>query len=101
MIRSEALFADEGKRATAALAKVANKLWIAIEMWHQHEIKSRLGEERLTPVYNIMYGVDPSENDGIPEAARKDNGFHAEFKAALLGIEKAFRPHVDRGKRRN
>ncbi len=97
VIRAEALFGTEAKKALEALAVVKNKLWVAIEMWHQHEIKSRSEYQTHDSLYNIMYGLDPSEH---PEESLKDNGFHVEFRAAMSKIEQIFKPLVERGKRR-
>ncbi len=101
VVRSEALFGDDAKKATEALAKVANKLWIAIEMWHKEEIRSRTDEGRFTSLYNIMYGIDPSQHPDLPEEARNDNGFHAEFREVMSRIENIFEPHLERGRRRS
>jgi hypothetical protein len=100
VVRGEALFETAAKRATDSLAKMANKLWVAIEMWHQHEIKTHGRDEGLISLYNIMYGIDPAEHSDIPEDKRTDNGFHADFKAALAEVERVYRPHVARRKSR-
>jgi hypothetical protein len=51
-------------------------------------------------MYNIIYGIDPSEHPDLPVEARKDNGFHADLKTAMSSIEQIFKPYVEREKRR-
>lgn len=96
VVRGEALFGPDAKTATEALAKVANKLWVSIEMWHRNELRHRGREEGYSSFYNIMYGIDPAEHPDIPDEQRKDNGFHAEFKSAMSRLEEVFRSHLVR-----
>jgi hypothetical protein len=94
VVRAEALFGAEAKAAMTSLAKLCNKLWFAIEMWHQNEIRTEGRGQKMGSLYNIMLGINRSEHPELPAEESKDNGFHDELFGALARIDALFIPHV-------